>query len=129
MKTSRPCRIVSYAPGGRSERKSTVRPPRCIHMLMFANHPQGALRNRAGGLALQNLHVLLMSGRLGECRLPRRGHMKAFRPCRIVSYAPGRVVGTQVDHPAPRYTGGASHTTGARTTKSCLARKGIENFA
>ena len=66
MKTSRFCRIVSYAPGGRSERKSTVRPPRCIHTHMFADHPQGASRNRAGGWAPS------ISAAAGEMRSEKR---------------------------------------------------------
>ena len=71
MKTSWPCRIVSYAPGGRSERKSTVRPPRCIRTHMFADHPKVHRKTvlTAGRQALQQL--------LTKC-VPKREFSKAF---------------------------------------------------
>ena len=50
---------------GRSERKSTALPPRCIRTHMFADHPQGASRNRADGWAPS------ISAAAGECVLKR----------------------------------------------------------
>ena len=72
--------------------------------------------------------VLLMSGSAGECWLPRWGYMKASRPCRIVSYTPA---GRSERKSTVRLRDflGTYHATCSRTTKRCLARKGIETFA
>ena len=51
---------------GRSERKSTALPPRWIRTHMFADHPQGASRNSAGGWTPS------ISAAAGEMRSPTR---------------------------------------------------------